>query len=134
MANICRIAAYSVVFVLGSSCAQSTPNLFQCQILQSGQLDENGYINDSQWTKNIREAVKDFVFDSRSEQLFWGGRAYDFKILQHPTPKSSLVAFRHYQGPASIVVENLRIETWREGSPFIYYDANEIYSGKCRSM
>ena len=109
-------------------------HLYSCTILQGGQLSDDGYIRESNMTKAIVKSMWELIFDPKNQTLFWNKTTYRFEIVQQPSPGNGLVAIRVYQGPASVVVQQLRIRTLSDGLPFVYQDMDEIYSGTCRKM
>ena len=69
----------------------------------------------------LRARREDIDFDSKLELQIW----------QEGVDGNSIVAIKLEKGPGSNPVTVLAIQQWKDGIPFLLYDAQDLMSGNC---
>lgn len=109
--------------------------VYSCDVLEIKQLAANGTLRSTEWTSRVARYMDTIMFDEASGLLRDGSPTpWQLEVLQYGSKKNSLMAIRLYDGPASYVVSLLRIETWKEGMPFLYVFFDEVITGTCKRM
>lgn len=125
------------VWAIQTAEAQSaTARLFRCTVLTHGALLESGKLGPTNLTKSLAPVRREFVFDEGTQVLRWenGDLPWQYRKLQEGTDQNALVAIRILDGVASVVVDVLRIQTWREGWPFMLVEQDYVHTGKCKKF
>jgi hypothetical protein len=118
-------------------CLSSVPGharAYLCKTAAGVALAEVGQLVPTHMTRAMVERRREFVFDEEGGQMRYPGASWRFEVLQSGTRENGMVAQRLYRGAAAVVVQTLRIQTWIQDMPFVYYDDAEIYTGSCRNL
>lgn len=108
---------------------------FVCEVRQVQRLSDDGMLGSNEATAALLRGHRQFTFDEARGTLRWQGsqNSWQFELMDQPTGEgNNLEAVRIYRGPTQVVIETLRIATWRDNWPFVYDVDGDIYTGVCR--
>jgi hypothetical protein len=104
--------------------------MFVCRVLDVGQVAENGRIADTPFTDLVEKSRPKFTFDPATGAYVDGLIQWSFSVVQRASIENSLKAVRILEGPATVVVQYLTIETF-ENNNFLFVWDTEVRSGTC---
>ncbi len=122
-------------FWLGPAFSQGLPTrpFYECEVVNIKSLGDDGSIETTDYTRAIEPRRQIILFNETPGTLRWQGEttSWSYEVVQTPSDDNGLVAIRQAKGPASTVVQVMRIKTYIEGWPFLFLDQDTLFSGRC---
>jgi hypothetical protein len=124
------------ILIAAMGAAAANPDaIYRCEVLNVSQLETNGKLVKNDWARTLDNLDEVIIFDSASGLLRYQGEtgSYEFQVLEAGSSANAMKAVRVFKGPASTVMELIRINTFSTGE-FIYVDGDLVRTGKCEAL